>query len=476
MRRLGSLLAGMGLAVLGKQKTGEILKSFIQIKIISGANINMTTNSTIRKQYTLNFFEPGANSNKVWKGLAYEDGTFETRFGRVRDGANLMSSVKRLSSGAAAESMLESKRKEKLRKGYRDALVLDNQMTVATAKPQDLSIIAAAQIAGAEDSTTAELIKYLAEVNIHSITHATSIRYNAASGTFTTPLGILTPAAIKQARRLLGDIQSVNSSSFKTGYAPQRSGLVRDYFQLVPKDFGMRVPPSDELLKEHKQIVEQNSILDALEAALTTAAPVTEAEKVFECKLSKLPHWTEEGKNLFRKIRALYDSTKNASHQTHGLKLVRVYEVEIPTMKSAFEKTAQTLGNVRQDLWHGTRASNLLSILKSGLVIPPASSAHCTGRMFGNGIYSSLQSTKALNYATDFWNRSGGKGQRTFMFLCEAALGKTHKPKSSGSNFPAKGTDSTWVEAGTAGVMNHEAIVYNAAQINLKFLCEFGAV
>jgi poly [ADP-ribose] polymerase len=95
--------------------------------------------------------------------------------------------------------------------------------------------------------------------------------------------------------------------------------------------------------------------------------------------------------------------------------------------------------------------------------------------MFGNGIYTSLQSTKALNYATDFWNRSGQSNQRTFMFLCEVALGKTYKPRVFKSSFPAKNTDSTWVEPGKSGVLNHECIVYDTSQINLKYLAEFGA-
>ena len=130
---------------------------------------------------------------------------------------------------------------------------------------------------------------------------------------------------------------------------------------------------------------------------------------------------------------------------------------------------------MRSDLWHGTRASNLLSILKHGLVIPPANAAHCTGRMFGNGIYTSLQSTKALNYATDFWNRSGAGGQRTFMFLCDVALGKVNKPKTFGGGYPARGSNTTWVEPGQGGVLNHECIVYDTSQINLRYLAEFGA-
>lgn len=107
-------------------------------------------------------------------------------------------------------------------------------------------------------------------------------------------------------------------------------------------------------------------------------------------------------------------------------------------------------------------------------MIPPSNAAHCTGRMFGNGIYTSLQSTKALNYATDFWNRSGIRNQRTFMFLCDVALGKVHKPRTFSGVYPARNTHTTWVEPGQGGVQNNECIVYDTSQINLHYLAEFG--
>lgn len=431
--------------------------------------------SNITKQYKMNYFDPSENSNKVWIGMAFEDGGFETRFGRVRDGANLASKRKTFDSKFEAGYELERKRNEKLRKGYRDTGTFTSGETIVkTSVATDLKEIATKQISGAEDATTAALVKYLAEVNIHHITHSTSISYNAANATFSTPLGVLSPETVGEARNLLNQISKFNSTS---GYsASRRESVIKDYFQLVPKDFGVRIPPVRELLADDKQIQAESAILDALEASINSDAPQTEEEKLFSCKLIKVPHWTDDGKAEFRRVRSLYDSTKNANHQTNSLKLTRLYEVEIETMKVKFDAVAAKIGNIRRDLWHGTRASNLLSILRGGLIIPPPSASHCTGRMFGNGIYTSLQSTKALNYATDFWNRSGKSNQKTFMFLCEAALGKVHKPKSSGSAFPAKNSDSTWVEAGTAGVMNHECIVYDTAQINLCYLAEFGSV
>jgi predicted DNA-binding WGR domain protein len=124
---------------------------------------------TISKQYKLNYFDIAENSNKVWIGSAYTDGTFETQYGRVREGSRLAVSSKKLGSEATALAELERKRAEKLRKGYRDTPVLDNETIISNAPAADLSKIAVEQISGADDSLTAELIKYLVEVNIHAI-------------------------------------------------------------------------------------------------------------------------------------------------------------------------------------------------------------------------------------------------------------------------------------------------------------------
>lgn len=438
-------------------------------------NVSVKTDSAnVVKKHTMNYFDPEENSNKVWVGIAYDDGLFETQFGRVRDMSKLMCKQKKFDSKEKAERELEKKRKEKIRKGYKDTVVLDNEVSISNAGARNLSKIAAEQISGvAEDSVTNELIKYLAEVNIHHITHVTSIRYNASNATFSTPLGILTPDAVSEARDLLNEITIFNEKQLFED--EKRAKFIRDYFQLVPKDFGMRVPKANELLANLEDIQTEVSVLEALESAIDTTSNQPK-QKLFQCRLNTVPYYTDDGKKLFRDVKKLFESTRNNRHHpfTKNLQMTRIYEVEIEQMKARFEAKAKEIGNIRQDLWHGTRASNLLSILKNGLVIPPANATHCTGRMFGNGIYTSLQSTKALNYATNYWNRSGVNNQRTFMFLCEVALGKTYKPTIFHSTFPKKGTDSTWVKPLTAGVLNHECIVYDIAQINLKYLVEFG--
>ena len=121
------------------------------------------------------------------------------------------------------------------------------------------------------------------------------------------------------------------------------------------------------------------------------------------------------------------------------------------------------------------RAANLLSILKCGLVVPPANASHCTGRMWGNGVYAASSSTKALNYSTGFWGQSSTR--RTFMFALDVALGKPYTPRrgsSWGYKLP-KGYHSTWAKARESGLRHDEFITPYTYQCNLTRLVEFSS-
>ena len=67
-------------------------------------------------------------------------------------------------------------------------------------------------------------------------------------------------------------------------------------------------------------------------------------------------------------------------------------------------------------LWHGTRVSNLLGILATGLTASP-SHATITGRAFGDGLYFADVYDKSASY-------SHGSGDSELLLLCEVAMGK----------------------------------------------------
>ena len=113
-------------------------------------------------------------------------------------------------------------------------------------------------------------------------------------------------------------------------------------------------------------------------------------------------------------------------------------------------------------------------LLKSGLIVPKAGgSVQITGRMFGDGVYFSDQSTKSLNYSYGFWDGKS-RDNNCFMFLADVAMGKYHIPGGGyGMRSIPSGHDSCYAKAGTGGVRNNEMIVYRTSQANLRYLVEF---
>lgn len=412
----------------------------------------MATQTAI-ESVKLIYVDVGGNNNKTWQAELRHDGLL-VQWGRV--GAKLQ---QKLHAGASYAKLDQLKR-EKLGKGYTAVQVLEPGSTVIVGTDQakaDIKQIAAKQINA--DDLSKRLISYLMEVNVHNILAGTTLTYQG-NGNFTTPLGAITPSAITQARRLLNQLATGNGN---------RSALLNEYLRLIPQALGSRI--DGQLFSTDAALQQQQDLLDAL-ASVVPAVQVTDT--VFDCSISVVPASTEAGRDTFRRIKRMFESSANANHKSSQFKLKRLYELRIPSMESRFKSQ---LGNVQQ-LWHGTKASNLLSILKNGLIIPQKSAAQCTGRMFGNGIYFSDQSTKSLNYATDFWNKSGGSNQRVFMLLADVALGQKHCPRTYQNGFSnlvkaPNGCDSVWVAPGTCNVMNQEAIVYRLSQVNLRYLCEF---
>ena len=410
------------------------------------------------------------NNNKVWQMTIYSDGTALTEWGRVG---------KSLQSKTVSESQARKKWAEKTRasnkpdKRYTEVKSVDTGggNSGSSVKNAELADVAKKQIKH-NNPLVQKLIDYLVRVNAHQIMKQSGgkITYDASSATFKTPLGVIDPVQVAEARDLLVDISDwVQAGDFNNrGW----NNTLNQYLRLIPHDVGMTKISPRLIFPNFQAVTNENDLLDGLDASFTqvTTAPKKktkkkDAPKVFDVDLTLV----EDGK-IIDAVSKKFESTKKSMHTSSNLRVEAVYTVQITTMKAAFDAYGAKLPDIRQ-LWHGTKASNLLSILRQGLVIPPASSSHCTGRMYGNGVYASSVSTKALNYATNFWG-SGGDTSRTFMFLLDMAMGRYYDAKDWGSGFPKKGYDSTWARAGRA-LRNDEMIVYRLDQVNLTHLVEF---
>jgi poly [ADP-ribose] polymerase 2/3/4 len=419
------------------------------------------------------------NNNKFWTAQVYDNGDVTTIYGRVGDSGQTR--TKGFASVAAAEKFVDKKIREKTRDGrngeiaYRPLNVVEGtegvkQQQVQKVASGNLENLAKKQIKYSNPNV-AKLISYLTKVNAHDISKATGgqITFNDATGLFSTPLGVVTQENIDEANQILVSIGDLVS---KNRYAEKIKNLTNDYLMLVPQNIGRRRIEVSNFWSGLGKVQAQKSIVDSLQASLVSASSQPDRKKtidvpeeqVFDVQLDLV-----EDDKIIDRITKLYKNSRKSMHSCSHYEVKNVYTIDINTVRQAFENDGAKMNNI-WELWHSSACSNLLSILKGGLIIPPKTSGHVTGRMFGDGIYSSNISTKALGYGTGVW---GKKSDRAFMFLLDMAMGNYHVPSSYGSHFPVKGYDSTFAKPGKSGIQNEEMIVYRVSQVNLNYLIEF---
>ncbi len=413
------------------------------------------------------------NNNKVWQYTLYADGTALTEWGRV---GNSLQSKMTTHAKALKKWGEKTNQNNKPDKRYTQVNAVDTGgstiVNAGSVKNAALQDVARKQIKHS-NPLVQNLVDYLVKCNVHSIMKQSGgkITYDASSATFKTPLGVIAPDQVSDARDLLVTISDFVSANDFTNR--RFNSTLNAYLRLIPHDVGMTKITPQLIFPNTQTVIAENDLLDGLETSFidVTTKPTKKtgkkkaAPKIFDVELVLV-----EDKKIISMIRKLYQDTRKSMHQSNSLSVHAIYAVRIASMAAAFEKYGAALKDIRQ-LWHGTKASNLLSILRQGLIIPSSSSGHVTGRMYGNGIYASSVSTKALNYATNFWG-SGGSTDRTFMFLLDMAMGKYYDAKDWGGSYPKSNTDSTWARAGRA-LRNDEMIVYRLDQCNLTHLVEF---
>jgi poly [ADP-ribose] polymerase len=409
------------------------------------------TTTTERLIYT----DLNANNNKYWD-CTLDGPNVTTRWGRV--GAT-SGQTKHFSFGddGEAQAFFDKKIREKMKKGY------TKQRTVSISGDSvSVSGGAAVKIQHAGDTVTAQLIDFLVQRNIHQIEGMTSVRMEA--GRLTTPLGPVTAEGLDEAEKILAKMLTPTGKP-----SSNLPSLANEYLRIVPRNIGYRKVDPTALFGSQAKLVQEQATIDSLRAVVNDIADrakqaANESPAEFETTLELVDDAQE-----FKRINSLFLGSQNRHHQSAGLRLRRAWRMTIAAQEAAFESHLDPIW----ELWHATKDVNLLSILKNGFIIPKRNQGIAiTGRMYGDGVYFSDQSTKALNYVGGMtWG--GQASQRPFMLLSDVAMGKQFMAKRGFSGGCPKGYDSTFAKAGTA-VRNNEMIVYRTSQIRAKYLAEFG--
>jgi len=421
--------------------------------------------STLLKEVKLIKTEVGENANKFWYGFLYDDGSIKAEWGRVGYSGD---------SGewAGGQPYLDKKVKEKIKKGYTELKTISNVTSSlassgAMVKDHDLHAIAKTQIIKSSNPILEKLITRFVLANVHKITSSTQITYNSTTGLFATPLGIVTMDGLTEARNLLAQFAPIVR---KGKFGTEADAILSKYLRLIPQHLGMGRFSAQSVIPDDNALQKQSDLIDSLESsyqatlAAPAAAPGTPAkaqEQMFKVDLDVLTDFTERAR-----LDRFFEQSKKRMHGYNNVRVKEIYTVNIHEMTNAYEHKTGS----HKEVFHGTSQANCLSILKSGLKTSPPSTAAIAGKMFGNGIYGAINSTKSLGYSYGRWGQ-GGVGDAGWLFICQFAMGKTYDTSSSLYSGAPRGYDSVWAKAGSS-LSNDELIVYRNAQVRITHLLE----
>lgn len=402
------------------------------------------------------------NNNKFYELKLEDNDEVIIRYGRVgASGA--------VESKGFGEDTFNKVANSKRKKGYKDVNILTTE-TAAKPSSSNLLEIAKRDIIK-NDPILEKLLIKLEKINRHQLLSVSGGNIDIVNGQVQTPLGLVTLDSVSEAKKkLLSLNQFVTTNDLTREYI----STLEEYLTLVPQKIPSRRGWHNNFFTEFTNFQNQNSLLEQIELSIKNYAPKdptpednTIVSKVFGYSLSLL-----NDDKIFNDINEFYKRGINKQHVTRGYKLQKIYVLHNEEKQKKYDEIAAKLGNIKK-LWHGTRAVNLLSIMKSGLFCPPRDGNYTiSGLMFGRGVYFSDQSTKSLNYATPYW--SGGKNEldEIYMLNASVAMGKEYTPKNPINALPS-GYDSVYAKAGYSGVMNNEMIVPDDNQFKLDYLCEF---
>jgi hypothetical protein len=136
----------------------------------------------------------------------------------------------------------------------------------------------------------------------------------------------------------------------------------------------------------------------------------------------------KETPEYFERKTVEYDTFNKSKHGNIGPKIIREFNVNLPTQAEAFNKYIKENSwvDVMDPVFHGTGSVAASMILRYGFAVISSGDAAVVGRLLGDGIYFSTVIDKVSQYVTDS-GFTRGLGTKGYIFRMKAALGQPNK-------------------------------------------------
>lgn len=398
------------------------------------------------RTFTYTDFKNESNNNKVWK-IEINGSVVTTHYGRI--GAILTPSSKTFSNEYAAQHFVVKKIQEKLDKGYTEIEVVSGGEIKSDTFSKQKAVDEISK-----DPDVRKFVERIVEANKHSILQSSKSFTLNTDGLIQTPLGIVTPKLVDEARGHL-------TEASKNPSRQELAEITSKYLRLIPHDTGMKADLS--ILSTSERIQKENDLLDSLLQSyqMVIDRPVKDENSDVYVPLFDIDFKLINNSNEAMRVAKYFEESKSGYH-TDWRKTARVRNVFSLNLN-------QRKPIVREDngieVFHGTGMGNLLSIMKNGLVASPPSTVLISGKMFGNGIYGAINSSKSMGYVSS-------RDDTMWMFVCLFQMGNYYHPYRT-IQLPPNGYNSVWARKADCGLAHDELIVYQDERAQITHLIEF---
>jgi poly [ADP-ribose] polymerase len=277
-----------------------------------------------------------------------------------------------------------------------------------------------------------------------------------------TPLGSLSKGQIERGADALRSLRF----AIVRDHPDMILSLTNQYYSLIPHRLGRKADVNDLAINTIEKA-------DSEEELLQLMRDVYHIQKDLEAEVDR--KYRAVGANLdvlspnHRDYRRVEQKILKTQSQRHGfrIKVNRIFQACLPDERTRYQQTGPAVGNV-QELFHGTKNSNMVGILSRGLLIAPKN-VPVTGYMFGKGVYFADQSTKSAQYSLMWANNRRPSG---YLFLADVALGRIQK--ETGPKYREEAPNGYHSVQGCKGpsLIHNEFIIYNTAQCTLRYIAE----
>ena len=423
------------------------------------------------------------NLNKFYEVTKFDDGSVKIQLGNVGD-------IPKEKIFPAGEKNFDELVRKKIEFGYSDVSALHAvKKNINNAKDFDYSFLPV------QDVFIDNEVRYFMDR-----------AKNFMASNYTVSAADITEKMIKEAENDLLQLYKYMEDAGESRDEAYINTIIKDFNESL-KNLFSDIPRKMDNISDYLaySTADFPSVIERESAYLETINLMYDAEKGKE----KAPDVTQKGSVIdYYGIGMKYASYDDEDYvidklsvkTSKGVQLADSFAYALKTTvdktESRFNKYCEEHGYTREngkidDLWHGTRAENMWSILKSGMSLKRENqqNSKTQGHAFGYGIYLANQSFKSAGYTSvNSSHFAHGTEDYGYLLLMKVAMGKPFDTEdvrdSRGKhiyyewhkeNLP-QGTDCLYYHAGKHGnghYYNNEIIVYDDSQVSVDYVVKF---